>query len=124
MKQLKINEKIIIDDGYYIVELPDESIETDYLYLRYEGETNEELVEMPPKFEKVTTLTEKPSLYPSWKICPKCNSTNIEVEKCVFFIEIFNKGNLRSRTIEPASKIGPTTTTCIECSYEDEEDVE
>lgn len=77
-----------------------------------------------PKFEKVTTLTEKPVLQPEWDICPNCNSTNIEVEKCVFFIENLHNGNLRSRSIEPASKIGPTTTTCTECGHEYEEDVE
>lgn len=41
MKELKINEKVIVNDGYYTVELPDECIETDYLYLRYDGEVDD-----------------------------------------------------------------------------------
>jgi len=74
--------------------------------------------------EDILKIDEKQPIKPEWSYCPKCNGTNIKVEKCVFYTKTFNKGNIRSISVEPASKIGPTVTTCIECGYEDEEDVE
>lgn len=71
-------------------------------------------------------INENNQIKPEWYYCPKCKSGNIQVEKCVFYVKTFSKGRVRKieLEVEPTLRIGPTATTCIECGYVDEEDVE
>ncbi len=61
-------------------------------------------------------------LEPSWKECPKCKCEKIEVEEVGHYSETLVYGNLINRNID-FGKLGPTTTLCTKCGYEEEEDV-
>ncbi len=71
---------------------------------------------------KLNLIAGTPVLKPSWKECPKCHSTKINVEETGFYSESFLFGVFTERNVEFA-KLGPTITSCLQCGYEEEEDV-
>ncbi len=63
-----------------------------------------------------------PVMVPSWKQCPKCKSNKVIVEEVGHYSEVFQYGVVTEKNIHFA-KLGPTVTTCVDCDYEEEEDV-
>jgi len=63
-----------------------------------------------------------PVMVPSWKQCPKCKSNNVIVEEVGHYSETFRYGIIIGRNVQFGS-LGPTITSCYDCDYEEEEDV-
>ena len=61
-------------------------------------------------------------LIPEWEQCPKCKSNKVIVEETGHYSETFQHGVITERSVQFA-KLGPTITTCADCGYESEEDV-
>lgn len=61
-------------------------------------------------------------LVPNFEKCPKCKCDQVVVEETGHYSETQLYGTLIGRDIEFA-KLGPTSTRCSNCNYEEEEDV-
>lgn len=61
-------------------------------------------------------------LLPAWEKCPKCMCEKIIVEETGHYSETHLYGSLIGRNID-FGKLGPTTTYCSKCGYEEGEDV-
>lgn len=63
-----------------------------------------------------------PVMVPAFKQCPKCKSNRVIVEEVGHYSETFQYGVIIGRDVQFA-KLGPTVTTCADCDFEEEEDV-